>query len=105
MLASLESVQFVTNILFGKFMLKAKVTPKMYIGTAVTVLGTCIAVMFSSSTVKELGIGDLFRCWLTAPYLMYLMLMGGGLVLIPGVYKSLEVSETRAEARKNCLPL
>ena len=39
MLASLESVQFVTNILFGKFMLKAKVTSKMYIGTGVTVLG------------------------------------------------------------------
>ena len=56
MLASLESVQFVTNILFGKFLLKAKVTTKMYVGTVITVLGTVIAVLFSSSTVKDLDI-------------------------------------------------
>ena len=56
MLASLESVQFVTNILFGKFLLKAKVTTKMYIGTVITVLGTVVAVLFSSSTVKDLDI-------------------------------------------------
>lgn len=31
MLASLESIQFVTNILFGKFLLKAEVTKKMYL--------------------------------------------------------------------------
>ncbi|GMH74401.1 hypothetical protein TrST_g2248 [Triparma strigata] len=95
MLASLESVQFVTNILFGKFLLKAKVTTKMYIGTVITVLGTVVAVLFSSSTVKDLDIEALFECWLAPPYIMYLVIMGGALLVIPTFYKSLEIAEEK----------
>ncbi|GMI14166.1 hypothetical protein TrLO_g5423 [Triparma laevis f. longispina] len=97
MLASLESVQFVTNILFGKFLLKANVTKKMYVGTVITVLGTIIAVLFSSSTVKELDIDALFNCWLAPPYIMYLIIMGGALVVIPSFYKTLEVAEANGK--------
>jgi len=42
MLASLESMQFVTNLMFGKFMLGANVTRTMLIGTCLTVIGTLI---------------------------------------------------------------
>ena len=100
MLASLESIQFVTNILFGKFLLKAKVTGKMYAGTALTVFGTVIAVLFSSSSKStDMTIDKLFNLWLEPAYLFYLFLMGCAIVLISTVYKSFEVAE------KNEIPL
>jgi hypothetical protein len=40
MLASLESVQFVTNLILGKLLLKAKITETMLAGTMLTVTGT-----------------------------------------------------------------
>jgi hypothetical protein len=40
MLASLESVQFVTNLVLGKLLLKAKITETMLAGTILTVTGT-----------------------------------------------------------------
>ena len=72
-----------------------QVTKKMYIGTATTVLGTLVAVLFSSSTVQDLDVGGLFRCWLSPAYIVYLIAMGGGLVLIPVVYKGIEVTEEK----------
>jgi len=51
-LASLESIQFVTNILFGKFMLGAEVTRVMVAGTLLTVLGFLLVrdlVLFSAA--------------------------------------------------------
>ena len=44
LLASLESVQFVTNIIFGKFMLGTTITRRMYTGTGLIVFGTILAV-------------------------------------------------------------
>ncbi len=42
MLASLESVQFVTNLIFGRLLLKAKITETMLAGTMLTVIGTVL---------------------------------------------------------------
>jgi|SaaInl74LU_5_DNA_1037368.scaffolds.fasta_scaffold31220_2 hypothetical protein len=42
MLASLESVQFVTNLIFGRLLLKAKITETMLAGTVLTVTGTVL---------------------------------------------------------------
>ncbi len=41
-LASLESVQFVTNLIFGRLLLKAKITETMMAGTVLTVTGTVL---------------------------------------------------------------
>ena len=41
-LASLESVQFVTNLIFGRLLLKAKITETMFAGTVLTVTGTVL---------------------------------------------------------------
>ena len=46
MLASLESVQFVTNLLFGRLLLKAKITETMLAGTMLTVIGTVLVRLF-----------------------------------------------------------
>ena len=59
MLASLESVQFVTNLIFGKLLLKAKVTQTMLAGTALTVAGTVMAVQFSSKETLDLTLDEI----------------------------------------------
>lgn len=42
MLASLESVQFVTNLIFGKLLLHAQITETMLAGTILAVTGTVL---------------------------------------------------------------
>ena len=43
MLASLESIQFVSNLLFGKIMHGANITYAMWFGTFITLTGTLLA--------------------------------------------------------------
>ena len=86
MLASLESIQFVTNIIFGKFMLKANVTKTMLIGTGLTVMGTILAVQFSSRATLNLRVEDIKVLYSNPAYLIYLVLMIGMLFLLNFVY-------------------
>jgi drug/metabolite transporter (DMT)-like permease len=48
MLASLEGVQFVSNVILGKLLLGKVVTPMMYAGTAVVVAGVLLTVLSAS---------------------------------------------------------
>ena len=50
-LASLESVQFVTNLIFGRLLLKAKITETMMAGTVLTVTGTVLVSYLVNVTV------------------------------------------------------
>ena len=47
-LTPLESIQFVTNVFYGKFINKAAITYKMYLGVACTVVGTALSVIFGA---------------------------------------------------------
>ena len=73
MLASLESIQFVTNLIFGKFMLKAHVTRRMIIGTVLTVVGTIVAVQFSSKTTLTLTTAEMIQLYRNPAYIIYLL--------------------------------
>ena len=86
MLASLESIQFVTNIIFGKFMLKANVTKTMLIGTGLTVMGTILAVQFSSRATLDLRPEDIKILYSNPAYITYLVFMVGLLFLLNFVY-------------------
>lgn len=97
MLASLESVQFVTNILFGKFMLKAHISNKMYFGTVLTVAGTIVAVIFSSSTPKTPDLDDLVDNWFAPVFVTYLIIMGCSIGGINVWYKAIEVAENKGK--------
>lgn len=44
--------QFVTNVLFGKFMLGKSITRRMQLGTFATVAGTTLAILFCSTEVR-----------------------------------------------------
>ena len=64
LLASLESVQFVTNVFFGRFFMGRTITYTMYFGTLLTVLGTVLTVEFSTdrSAPKD-TVNDLVNLW------------------------------------------
>lgn len=86
MLASLESVQFVTNLIFGKVILKAKITKRMMIGTLFTVIGTIVAVQFSSKITLELNINDLIKLYTNGAYIGYLVAMVIALIALNRIY-------------------
>jgi hypothetical protein len=90
MLASLESIQFVTNLIFGKFMLRAHVTKTMLLGTILTVTGTIIAVQFSSKETLDLDTKDIKVLYSNPGYIVYLVLMIGLLFLLHFVYRYYE---------------
>ena len=48
LLASLEGIQFVTNLFFGRFVLGTTVTSRMYCGTVVVVVGIVVTILFCS---------------------------------------------------------
>ena len=95
MLASLESVQFVTNLLFGKFMLKANVTRRMMVGTMFTVLGTVIAVQFSSKTTLELTTSEMVELYRNPAYVTYLALMFLSMAILSYLYRKYKKSKQR----------
>ena len=100
MLASLESVQFVTNLLFGKFMLGARVTQTMLAGTLLTVTGTVMAVQFSSRVTIDLDTEDIKKLYKNPAYLIYLVLMAFMLVVLHFVYKKLDELKQKGKAIK-----
>jgi len=99
MLASLESIQFVTNLLFGKFMLGANVTKTMLAGTILTVTGTLLAVQFSSKATIELDIKEMQQLYANPAYIIYLVLMVGLLVPLHFLYHHYE------KRKSNGIPL
>jgi drug/metabolite transporter (DMT)-like permease len=99
MLASLESVQFVTNLLFGKFMLKAQITRRMIVGTMLTVLGTVVAVQFSSKTTLELDTAEMVHLYKNPGYIAYLVLMLLSMVSLSCVYRKYK------KRKERCRPL
>jgi Protein of unknown function (DUF803). len=95
MLASLESVQFVTNLLFGKFMLRAEITQKMMYGTLLTVLGTIVAVQFSSKATLSLNIAELVQLYRNPSYIAYLALMFITMIILSCIYKKYNKQKLR----------
>merc|ERR1719193_1769223 len=74
LLATLESIQFVTNLFLGKWMQKKVIARKMYFGTFTTVVGTILAVSFSSKIGAKIEvIPDLARLWGNGLWISYLI--------------------------------
>mmetsp|Transcript_9032 Transcript_9032/g.17034 ORF Transcript_9032/g.17034 Transcript_9032/m.17034 type:complete len:507 (+) Transcript_9032:125-1645(+) len=87
MLASLESVQFVTNLVFGKFMLKAEINRTMMYGTLLTVLGTIIAVQFSSKATLSFSIAEMVQLYRNPSYISYLAVTLLSMIILSYIYK------------------
>lgn len=100
MLASLESIQFVTNLIFGKVLLGATVTQTMMAGTCLTVTGTVMAVQFSSKETYELNTSDMIKLYQNPAYVTYLVLIGAAVAILHFVYKRLNEMKTAGKPVK-----
>jgi len=87
LLASLESVQFVTNLLFGSCMLGAKITRQMIFGTVLTVLGTILVVQFSSKSAMQYSLHDMILLYTNPAYLVYLGITFALLIFLRFLYR------------------
>ncbi|GMH95329.1 hypothetical protein TrVE_jg9083 [Triparma verrucosa] len=101
MLASLESVQFVSNLLFGKIMHGAIITKSMWFGTGITLAGTLLAVAFSSKVALQLTLDDLQALWLEPAWILYLIMMGGAIVGLHLFYKIYEKKQLEGNPLPN----
>jgi len=75
-LASLESIQFVTNLFLGKLLLKKPISRLMYLGTLLIVAGTVVTVTFSSKKGAAIeSIRDLIELWNNYWWIGYLIFL------------------------------
>eukprot|EP00854_Cymbomonas_tetramitiformis_P015920 gene15920-18876_t len=72
LLASLGTVQFVSNVFFASFVLKERVTWRVIGGTTCIVGGVVILVLFGNKKSEELGVDDLIGLYSDSAYVVYL---------------------------------
>jgi len=97
-LASLESIQFVSNLFFGWWLLEKKITKRMVYGTGLTVGGTVLAVVFSSKEAAEIeDVDDLVDLWDNEFWITYVVLLVVSSIALQLAYKRLGQSEKKNE--------
>ena len=78
LLAALGSVQFVSNVVFARFVLGERVTWRVLGATALIVVGCVLLVSFGSHASDLLRASQLVRNYGNPAYIAYLALMFGG---------------------------
>ncbi|KAH9255210.1 hypothetical protein BASA81_006650 [Batrachochytrium salamandrivorans] len=78
LLASLGSVQFVTNVLFARVVLKETITRRTVMGTLVLIGGMCLVVAFSchGNPAVQYSLSKLISLFYDDAYLIYLACLG-----------------------------
>jgi len=95
-LASLGSIQFVCNILFGKLLLKKVITWKMFLGLLLAVGGTVLAVMFASRDAAEISdVQDLVDLWNNLYWIAYTVILVVVAALIHFTYNVLDLKDSK----------
>lgn len=72
LLAALESIQFVTNVIFAKTVHNEIVTPRMYASTFAIVAGNVLVVLFSEHSAKILDSAQIIHLYTLTPFHIYL---------------------------------
>lgn len=70
-LAPLEAIQFVTNLLFNKFINHKHITRKMIWGSVLIVVGCVLAVVTGPNEVAEFTVQDLTEFWYAPGWIIY----------------------------------
>lgn len=87
LLASLESVQFVSNVFFAKYVHKEKITARMTVATASIVVGNVLVVVFSKESTRLFTSRDILYLYRNnTPYHGYLAAAGSIWVLCHFTY-------------------
>ena len=80
-LAPLESVQFVSNLMFARFVNKENVSIRMCVGSGLVITGTIVAIMVGPSSVAKLSIPDLKALWIEPAWIGYLVAVAAAFTL------------------------
>lgn len=72
-LAPLESIQFVANVVFGRVVNKANITFRMYAGSFLIVAGTTVSIAFGPKSVYKFGLHHLKCFWVAPGWIFYLL--------------------------------
>jgi len=95
-LASLGSIQFVCNILFGKLLLEKVITWKMLFGSLLAVGGTVLAVCFASREAAEIrDVQDLVSLWNNLYWIAYTVILVVVAALIHFAYNLLDLRDSK----------
>jgi len=70
-LAPLEAVQFITNLVFGKIVHGHTISGKMKVGSFLTAIGTIVAIACGPMSVYEFEIDDLLCFWQSPLWIAY----------------------------------
>jgi len=98
LLASLISVQFVSNVAFGRVLFGKEVTPPVYKGTAVIVCGTLLCILNTPHVERELGEEDIWRLLVdNPPFRGFLLCEAMVWLLIDRTYAMYSAAERRGE--------
>ena len=82
-LTPLESIQFVTNVIYNKFVNKAVVSQRMVLGVGLALVGTVLSVVFGASSGGCHSLQTLESFWLQWAWWLYL---GSSLLLAVGAF-------------------
>jgi len=97
-LASLGSIQFVSNLFFGWWLLEKKISKRMMYGIGLTVGGTVLAVVFSSKEAAKIeDVDDLVDLWYNEFWIAYVALLVVTSIVLQLAIKRLGQSEKKNE--------
>ena len=90
-LAPLESIQFVTNLLFARFVNKRTITWAMIFGSGLTIGGTILTIVFGPNKVVEFpNVDEVAALWGKAPWIVYLVIVIPFAMLLLFIHASYE---------------
>jgi hypothetical protein len=85
-LASLEAIQFVTNLVYSKFLLHVRILPRMMGGTVLICGGTVLVVAFGNDKNELLSFDDLLKKYRNPLFLSYLAFVVVAATLLHAVH-------------------
>ena len=103
LLASLGSVQFVTNVVFGKFVLGELVTARTWLATVVIMSGNLMIVFNSNRASVEFTANQLFWAY-TKDYKYYMAAAAASLIVIQFGYIRFTAQIRRCELKSAVVP-
>lgn len=86
LLAGLGSIQFITNVAFSYFMLKARITWKIITGTIIILVGNTFLVIFASQQSRKYDIDQMMRLYISKQYGTYIIILFLAIIVLLSLY-------------------
>lgn len=76
-LVPIEAIQFVVNVIWGKFVNKKNISMRMLVGVTLAIIGTLMCVIFGPSANRCFSLKDLIDLWLMPTWWAYVVISFG----------------------------